>query len=215
MITKLCETCVQPFQVIRSRASTAKYCSTGCRDVGLKAAPNQTCKHCGGKFHMKQSQVERYARTLGTFCSYACAGHAKKTAYLNDKNPNHKGRNIDTDGYRIYSPKASSLLGHKKIKLHTAICLEILGITKLPAGTHVHHRDCDIQNNTPENLVVLSASDHKWIHKQYGVATLWAYAHKRISLEELITWSDAPIKANEILPLTVEQQRDRHFFKEA
>lgn len=214
MIQKCCETCGDNFSVIRARAVTAKYCSTGCRDIGLKKAPNQTCIVCEKKFHMKQSQINRYARELGTVCSYACSGVLKAKAFLGENNPNYKGRNTDQDGYRIYSPPASYLLGLKRMKLHQAICCESLGIQKIPKGFHVHHRDCDIENNTPNNLVVLTPSEHKWLHKQYGVATLWAYMHTKVSLESLINWSDDKEQASKLLALDVTQQHASHLFKE-
>ena len=42
-------------------------------------------------------------------------------------------------------------------------------------------------NNDPENLVVLNNSDHRWLYKQYGNATQWAFIHEKVKLEELIT----------------------------
>lgn len=208
MVTKLCTECAKPFSVIRSRAVTAKYCSTTCRDLGRIAAPNQTCSTCGAAFHMKQSQIARYARNIGTFCSNKCAATAKVVAYTGEKNPNYRGRTADQDGYRLFTPQASFLLGLKKMKLHQAVCCEVLGILKMPKNVHIHHRDCDIQNNVPENLSVLSTSDHKWIHKQFGIASLWAYVHGKVSLETLIDWADDKDRARKLLPLNVLMQVD-------
>lgn len=207
MIDKQCFICDKSFKVIAARTHSAKYCSTTCRDIGLKQKTNnQKCSSCGTKFHMKQSQVDRYARKLGVFCSYKCAATAKSNKYTGVDNPNYKGKNVDEDGYRIYTPSASYLLGLKRMKLHQAVCCEALGILEMPKGIHIHHRDCSIQNNEPTNLAVLSISDHKWLHKQYGVATLWAYCIGRISLDELVSWSDNEDRARKLLPLDVTQQ---------
>lgn len=206
MTNKLCEECGKSFSVPRSRATTAKYCCTTCRDKGRVAAPNQTCSTCSKPFHMKQSQIDRYARNLGLFCSHACSAVAKASAYAGEKNPNYKARNTDQDGYRLYTPQASFLLGLKRMKLHQAVCCEALGILKMPKDVHIHHRDCDIQNNAAENLAVLSTSDHKWLHKQYGIATLWAYCHNKITLDLLVEWSDDREKALRLLPLNVRMQ---------
>lgn len=207
----LCANCGITFSVVSSRALTAKYCSTACRDIGAKAAPNQTCDSCGSGFYMKQSQIDRYARNLGVFCSHGCTAKAKSIAYLGSKNPNHKGRNIDQDGYRLYSPQSSLLLGNKRMKLHTAVCCEVLGIPAIPKDYHVHHRDCDVLNNTASNLSVLSASDHKWLHKQFGVATLWAYCEDKIPLCTLLQWTDDMPRASRLLPLTVLGQVGQQF----
>lgn len=203
MITKLCEECGKTFSVIRSRATTAKYCSTSCRDRSKLATPNQTCTTCNKLFYMKQSQVNRYARTLGVFCSYGCSAVAKSSAFSGEKNPNYKGCVEDGDGYRLHTPQASYLLGLKRMKLHQAVCCEVLGILKMPKNVHIHHRDCDIQNNVPENLAVLSISDHKWLHKQFGIAPLWAYVHGKIELETLIDFADDKDRARKLLPLNV------------
>lgn len=206
MISKNCEECGNSFTVIRSRALTAKYCCTACRDLSKKAVPNQTCSVCNTAFHMKQSQLNRYARNLGVFCSNTCASSAKASAYSGDKNPNYRGRTSDIDGYRLYTPQASFLHGLKGMKLHQAVCCEVLGIKKMPKDVHIHHRDCDILNNHADNLVVLNISDHKWIHKQYGIATLWAYCHDKVQLAELVSWADDKERALRLLPLKVKDQ---------
>ena len=206
MITKLCVICAKPFTVIRARRVTAKYCCTTCRDIGLKKAPNQICSVCGKPFHMKKSQIDRYARNLGIFCSNTCAGTAKAIAYSGENNPNYKGRNTDQDGYRLYTPPASYLFGLKRMKLHQAVCCEVLGIPRIPKGIHIHHRDCNTQNNAATNLVALSASDHKWLHQQFGVATLWAFCLGKLDLQTLLEWTDNKEKAKALLPLDITQQ---------
>lgn len=92
------------------------------------------------------------------------------------------------------------------MKLHQAVCCEILGVQRIGNGLHVHHRDCDIMNNDPKNLAVLGASDHKWLHKQYGVATLWAFMKGKVGLEELISWSDDRSRAKRLLEIDVTMQ---------
>lgn len=32
------------------------------------------------------------------------------------------------------------------------------------------------------------------LHKQYGNATLWAFIHEKVKLEEIISWSNDPKK---------------------
>jgi hypothetical protein len=108
---------------------------------------------------------------------------------------------------RVYTDACSGVTGLKSIKLHQAVCCEVLGIEKIPKGLHVHHRDCDVMNNSPENLVVLNASDHKWLHKQYGIASLWAHFHGKIDSESLCDWSDDRQRARRLLDLKVTDQK--------
>lgn len=66
-------------------------------------------------------------------------------------------------------------------------------------------------NNDPENLAVLTISDHKWLHKQFGVAVLWAFCRGRIESETLVAWSDDRERAKRLLPLNVRIQEGRDF----
>ena len=205
-VSKVCLICNSEFSVIKTREHSAKYCSRKCSDESKLGKLNTDCSNCGKAFHMKSFQKARYKRSLGYFCSVECSAVFKSKAYLDDKNPNNKNRNLSGDGYRIYSPQNSHLLGSKKMKLHIAVACEVLEISSIPIGYHVHHRDCDVLNNHPENLAVLSASDHKWLHKQYGNATLWAYVSGKIDLESLVSWSDDKERAFKLLPLSVRLQ---------
>lgn len=205
-VLKVCLICSSEFSVIKTREHSAKYCSRKCSAEAKLGELNTDCSNCGKAFHMKSSQKARYKRSLGYFCSVECSAVFKSKAYLDDKNPNNKNRNLSDDGYRIYSPQNSHLLGSKKMKLHIAVACEVLEISSIPVGYHVHHRDCDVMNNHPENLAVLSASDHKWLHKQYGNATLWAYVSGKIDLESLVSWSDDKERAFKLLPLNVKLQ---------
>lgn len=207
-VQKTCLKCGSEFSVPPGRANAAKYCSRTCssRSQDKKAKANTVCTQCGKRFHIKESQKTRYKRTLGYFCSNSCSAKSKSIAYSSSSNPNYKGRNTDSDGYRIYTPSSSRLGGLKSMKLHQAVCCEILGVQRIGNGLHVHHRDCDIMNNDPKNLAVLGASDHKWLHKQYGVATLWAFMKGKVGLEELISWSDDRSRAKRLLEIDVTMQ---------
>lgn len=87
---------------------------------------------------------------------------------------------------------------------------EYLGIDKIPEGHCVHHRDCNVDNNDKENLVILSNSDHRWIHKQYGSSTLWAYYYNKVTLIELVEWSNDKDRAKRLIPLNIIGQKDNN-----
>lgn len=208
---KTCAHCGKTFSVIRSRENTAKFCSRACSDSHPRSDANVECDHCHTRFHMKPSQIVRYPRSLGVFCSTNCLSEAKRIAYEGSRNPNYKGKNVNSDGYRVYPPSARRLLGHKLKLVHQVVACESLGIQSVPSGYHVHHRDCNVMNNAPENLVVLSISDHKWLHKQFGVASLWAFCKGLIGMQQLCEWADDKDRARRLLPLNVLVQRDSGF----
>lgn len=204
-ITKFCLHCAKQFSVPKWRES-AKFCSRDCSEKHPRSLPNAKCDHCGKNFHIKPSQLSRYSRTVGVFCSTACLAEGKRVAYEGQGNPNYKGKNTDTDGYRTQPPSARRSLHHTVKRVHQAVCCEALGISRIPSGHHIHHRDCNVINNTPSNLAVMTVSDHKWLHKQYGVATLWAFCRGHVSLETLVSWSDDKERAMRLLPLDVLMQ---------
>ena len=119
---------------------------------------------------------------MGIFCTMECSTEYKKEFYKGKNNPNYKGKQYDSDGYRInHYPKIGRMREHKYVVLN------YLNINEIAENYVIHHRDCNIYNNVPENLVILSSSDHRWLHKQYGNATLWAFMNNKVELNELIS----------------------------
>lgn len=51
---------------------------------------------------------------------------------------------------------------HNGERLHRAVYRHYFG--EIPQGYHVHHVDGDVQNNSPENLILLPASEHARLH---------------------------------------------------
>lgn len=138
---------------------------------------------------------------MGTFCSRTCVTTYKKAYYLGEGNPNYRGKQYDDEGYRIHHyPKVG------RMKEHHYVVFTVLGITQIPKGFAVHHKDCNIYNNVPENLVVLSGSDHRWLHAQFGNATLWAHSQGKVDTKTLADWSNNPLKAEQLLDLNILQQ---------
>lgn len=208
---KVCDHCGGLFEVERHRFEAARFCSRKCSAVASakRAEPNTTCTECGNQFHMKPSAKARYKRSLGYFCSYACSAKHKARAYRAEGNPNWRGRNCDQYGYRLYVPQAGQSIGKEPLrgmKLHQAVCCELLGIRKIPNRLHVHHRDCNILNNDPSNLALMTASDHKWLHQQYGVAVLSAFMRGDVDIDDLVEWSDDQSRAWRLLTQHIEMQ---------
>lgn len=204
-----CLICNKEFKRYGKQSLTAKTCSFECLSKYNKAENNTICNECGCDFHMKESRKKKYKRTHGYFCSTNCVSSFRKTKYLGEENPNFRKQvTKDWDGYKLdYLPKFG------RIKLHHKIVFETLNIDKLPKNYCVHHRDCNINNNDAINLVLLSPSDHRWLHKQFGNATLWAFINKKISLNELLKWTNDKERAKILLPLNVLEQKLTGVFK--
>lgn len=155
----------------------------------------KTCKCCQKEYEVKYSHRDR-----SKYCSKVCQATDFKQRYKGINNPNYnKNSDRDYDGYKLTYKDGRQAL-------HKSVSLEVLNIKQIPIGYQIHHRDCNINNNLPENLCVLSASDHRWLHKQFGNATLWAYCNNKISLEELCSWSTDPEKTKYLLPLNLYLQ---------
>lgn len=204
-----CKVCSKEFVRYGKQASKAVCCSTKCLGEYNKAKPNTKCTQCNKDFHLKESSKKRYKRSHGYFCSAECVANFRKEKYLGEGNPNFRKQvNRCSDGYKLdYIPKFG------RIKLHHKVTFEILGINKIPNNYCVHHRDCNVDNNTPENLVLISNSDHRWLHKQFGNATLWAYVNNKITLDELLKWTSNIEDAKRLLPLNLLEQKKSGVFK--
>lgn len=204
MIKIICLNCKKEFDVIDSRKNTAKFCSKKCEGEHFRGKNNTNCTECGKDFHLKESSKKRYKRSQGYFCSTKCVADFRKKAYIGEKNPNF--RNTERkEGYLLgYLPKFG------KIKLHHKVVFETLNIEKIPDTYCVHHRDCEIDNNDPDNLVLLTHSDHKWLHKNFGNASLWAYLNNKVTLETLCGWCKTPDKARRLLPLNILTQKENN-----
>lgn len=205
-IEKTCEHCGKKYLVPHWRDG-AKYCSRACSDKSKRAKNNLICCNCGKQFHMKRSQQIRYGRNLGYFCSSSCVAEKKMQAYSGEMNPNYKGRKEDHEGYSLVDIQSSLALNSDVKRLHQAVCCEVIGTRKIPAGYVCHHRDCDRKNNTPGNLVLITPPDHRWLHAQFGSATLWAYMNNKVGIEDMILWSNDKERCERLLPVSVLDQK--------
>jgi hypothetical protein len=193
-----CVICKASFKRYGKQARIAKTCSYKCLGKYNKASSNCNCDQCGKEFHKKFSQQNK---SKNNFCSVSCLASWKSINQNGANNPNFRNVMYDSDGSRIVWSDT-----HGRIKMHHAVVFETLKISKIPTGYHVHHRDCNHRNNTAENLVLLSSSDHRWLHKQYGNATLYAYYYNKIDLESLISWSTDKERALRLLTLNIIEQ---------
>ena len=79
---------------------------------------------------------------------------------------NYKGGHITQHGYKlIYVGKLHHLSNPSGYAYEHRIVAEKKYKRRLKNGEHVHHIDGDKLNNSPENIVILSASEHRFIHR--------------------------------------------------
>lgn len=56
-------------------------------------------------------------------------------------------------------------------------------------------------------LALLSWSDHRWLHKNFGNATLWAYINNKVTLDEICSWCRDSEKAKILLQTNIITQK--------
>ena len=194
-----CQICGKEEYVAPSRALRYKTCSITCmgkmNSELYSSGATLTCPVCKNKFSVKPTQLSRRK-----YCSKQCQAKAYQTKYAGESNPNFRNRQTDYDGYPI-----TCSVGHR-VKINRYVALEVLQLERLPSGYHVHHRDCDVNNNDGSNLALLTVSDHKWLHKQFGNSGLWAMMNSKITPEVLASWSRDYDKAYKILITELKTQ---------
>src|ERR1700749_2997301 len=109
-------------------------CGTEFKRFGKQSKIAKCCSYkCLGKynkdFHVKESHKTKYKRTHGYFCSSVCYAKWKSKYIIKERNPNFRSKMYDDEGNRIvWSDKFG------RIKLHHAVCFEILKLEKIPKG---------------------------------------------------------------------------------
>ena len=147
-VSVVCLNCKKEFEVnasdIRVKRGEIKYCSTKCRDEGLKRGKEIPCKQCGKLFYSTRRE----------FCSRECV-------YLyRSSNSIHKI--YQENGYLVKFQNGYNKKGN--VKLHRAIMEEALG-RRLKPNEIVHHKDGNKQNNDISNLEVMERRDHSRLHR--------------------------------------------------
>ena len=180
-----CKICGASFKVPQCRSKTAEYCGKSCAVIGRAMAMSLpkvaiTCKECGKVFYDHQCHAHKRV-----FCSKACMESSR--THLQDKSNRTSGGNNPmwrggvckhSDGYiykrAIDHPFAcrSYVLEHRLVAEDNlrstdpeSVFLVRLGDRKyLRPEISVHHIDGDKTNNSPDNLLVVTNSEHQKIH---------------------------------------------------
>lgn len=182
-----CQACGKSFSVPPVRAKTAKYCSNECAGPrrslsSVKPKVAIECAACGKTFLEHQSHAARRK-----YCSRTCKhGHADYIQLRREQSTGENnamwrgGTSQHVDGY-VYEKAEGHPFSNKgyvfqhrlvaeqylKEKYPASPCLVRLGNQLyLSPEYDVHHENEDRTDNRPENLRVLSKSDHRKLHNQ-------------------------------------------------
>ena len=116
------------------------FCSYDCY-IDFKTKQREViCDWCGKKFLKKESDIRR---TKHNFCTNDCELEFRRK-----------------EGESAWNHRVEGKVVHRRI------AEEKIG-RELKAGEHVHHIDGNHFNNTPENIAVLSASEHSKLHASW------------------------------------------------
>lgn len=107
-------------------------------------------------------------------CSRLC-----RVNKIGDKNPMwgkkgekhhaHKALSISGLYWTSYAPDwYTGYTYHGKVYDHVLAYCKYHSLTEIPKGTVIHHIDGDTRNNTPENLEMMTISEHITLHWKQG-----------------------------------------------
>ena len=160
-----CQKCGQGFIPTRKGQ---KYCGPRCYKNAKKNRYNHRhpekirseksikCEYCGNEFYPRKGQKNRQK-----YCSPRCANLSRKTFLSIPECLEEASRKLDKNiGYvRVYCPMHPKANTWGYVYEHRLIVEGILG-RYLETWEHVHHCNGKRWDNRPENLEVLSASEH-------------------------------------------------------
>lgn len=150
---KLCSGCGADISL--KRAVNARWCSDACRirEDRKQRTISHVCENCGDRFINK----ERLTR----FCTLRCSMLARYPDRIVSKH----------DGYVYVRPDAKT----PRMAEHRLVMMRMVN-GPLPSGHDVHHLNGDKTDNRPENLVIMTRSEHMSLHES-DRANRWSRHH--------------------------------------
>lgn len=184
---RCCAYCGVDVQIYHKKRLKAKhtFCSTTCagKFIKSKSELNTRCDNCGIMFHLKPCHKNRYKTHC---CSKECLIEFKSKNMTGEGNHQYglKGRlnptwksdeRITEYGYRVirclhhpFRTKYDFVFEHRlvaeKYLLDEFNSIEVDGKLYLKPELEVHHIDEDKLNNNPNNLLILTKSEHMRLH---------------------------------------------------
>ena len=192
-VKKICLQCGIEYEVPHWRKNS-KYCSTECRQNSLKAQANVTCSICGKSFHLKPSHINRFKGELGFCCSKECTKEQMRirmtgkgnhqyglkgelNASFKQGSTSRKNNKLNEtmvyvgDWYKKNNENGRVTENRYLVELNHSLydeCFfeEIDNWFYLRDGYEVHHKDLNHNNNSLDNLDVLTKSEHISLHNR-------------------------------------------------
>ncbi len=178
-----CEWCKEHFMGPPSRGKAENICcSRECQSALKKSqGANCVCPICGKKFHIKPSQM-----TKSNCCSRECRAKLASELMKGERNHQYGLKGKDNPSWKAdekignYGYKLVRVLDHpfrnssdfvfehrlvaEKFLLNEYNSVEINGKRYLKPELEVHHIDGNKLNNNPNNLIILTKSEHIKLH---------------------------------------------------
>lgn len=143
-VTRVCERCGKEFTQRSDYKS--KFCGYECYWKSMEVDHSTKCPICGKVFDKREKQK---------YCSRVCQGIAKR----GKPHPSTGGISKNREGYvRVY-------VDGKYVMQHRLVMEQALG-RKLQKDEIVHHKDHDKENNSIENLELMSVREHTGMHSK-------------------------------------------------
>ena len=118
-----------------------------------KSGETIKCAHCQSSFYVQRHQLNAVGNRKPKYCSLECKHRATTGVELV-----HGTRYVRKDGY------VEIKTGVRERHLEHRIVMEKLLRRKLDTDEHVHHVNGNRSDNRPENLEVLTSSEHAKLH---------------------------------------------------
>ena len=150
-----CNVCGKLFIVPKCREKKAKVCSLICRYKGqIIERKIKKCLYCEKEFGIINHNKDK------KFCSKSCS-----ITYRNLKKGDESNNVFVLNGYIYMRAREHHRANSGYVKRATIIA-EWKYKRKLKPREHVHHINGDTLDDRPENLQIVTASDHMKIHQQ-------------------------------------------------
>jgi hypothetical protein len=149
--TLVCRTCGKEVPARGPGGNRTAFCSNECAQAARRVLAERVCEVCGTTFHPREADRR--------FCSHACSvqGKAKRVFTMHSR--------IHPAGYKMLwlpgHPRASD--GY--VMEHILVAESKLG-RPITRDEHVHHINGDKLDNQPENLEVMTNSEHQKLHQR-------------------------------------------------